>query len=1433
MAVEPQTAAAPPDDAEWRALLEVERQALRQRRRAVLGFDAAGNFDELELPRVGLALSGGGVRSATFALGLLRGLAQSRNAAHPGIADPSRRSLVTDSLLGRLDYLSSVSGGGYVAGMYGRLVSTFGLRTAQQRMADSESPVLDWLRRNGRYLTPAGSRDIGIAVVTFLRALLAIHAEFMFACMLLGLVVIAPHLWQHSLQVLKPLGWEPWLTPWWALATGGWLLLAPGMISGYWAARDGDAKPGAAAGGGWRTISLRDAALLVLAALVSMLVLDSLHASGALDIAEHALTWPTSAALALVSLVLGHALVQVWLAANREPRSLAVARLRNWLTRALRAVTTTAVALAALGVLDRLSWWVLEELQGGNDWLWGGVGFGGLAVLVLRALMQPLQQMAAESGARNRALLPRLLNLASLVGILALVLVWLVLLQWFVFAPDTFDTFVGVPAWMRAALVATGWLLWVLLTAGNAQMANTSSLHSFYRARLTRAYLAVGNRRRGLDDRTQRRADVTEVVEGDDTALAHHHPETVGGPIHLVNTCLNQTRDDASGLYNADRKGTAVTATWRGLEVGADKFIPADPAVDAGTLGRWVAVSGAAASPGAGSYTSRGLALLVYFLGVRLGHWVKAPEPTPALRWLSAAAWRFMPKPLMLASEASATFFGVDRPWWYLSDGGHFENTGVYALLKRELDFIILSDASCDADYAFGDLENLVRKARIDFGAEIDFYTREEAHSLFSLAGAELTVVSPEDMPDNHSCRGVMLARIRYRERPGPARADGSPGLPMRPEGTLLVVKPNLHDELDVDLLAYAQKHPSFPHESTGDQSFDEAQWESYHRLGEDFGRAMHDAWLSQLPGWRKPARHGMKVAARLRSAADQNTTAHPSAEPLWRRSARATALGTTLGLGASGTLLLSMWQVQDQLQRRQTEEQAEVRQMFTEASRGLQDFDGACPKLPDHVVTQTLRLLDLRGTPTLRPLEQGGVVRLADHLERECRKPAGAGAACEAAHERLHNDLCVAVVQQEEQGSALDYWRPGISPDDQLREAEQTLRHLAALWRREPRRDAAVGNGRSEAVTVVRRAEPVEQIEAAPAAAAPPPEASGSAVAARAPDPLEQMAAGMFAANAGVAEPAANATAAAVTAPQSQVAREAGALLAKACQGDSGATRLFVLVYDDETQSLATRWRQSLIDLQMPTGLRIPPVRNVTRNAELHQQRRPVPWPKPTLVMHDVSSRECAVALKRLLTPRLTTPPQGADDDGVWIRDLPEAQPNRRPGVIEFWWPTGSLGHAEASGGAAELIARFEGAVLAPYTDGAGRSAIGIGHVLSAAERASGMLLLAGEKVPFADGITATQARLLLEADLAPLRDGLAKIVAVDLRRNQREALVSLAFNIGLGTLQRSQLLTRLNEGDYDAVPAEMMRWTRVAGSPVPDLVKRREAEIALWNKP
>ena len=92
--------------------------------------------------------------------------------------------------------------------MLGRLVGAVGIERAQAVARAGAIAVLDWLRRNGRYLTPAGSRDIGIAIATFLRAVVAIHGEFMFAVLPLALLVIAPHLLQHRWQWLEPLGWE-------------------------------------------------------------------------------------------------------------------------------------------------------------------------------------------------------------------------------------------------------------------------------------------------------------------------------------------------------------------------------------------------------------------------------------------------------------------------------------------------------------------------------------------------------------------------------------------------------------------------------------------------------------------------------------------------------------------------------------------------------------------------------------------------------------------------------------------------------------------------------------------------------------------------------------------------------------------------------------------------------------------------------------------------------------------------------------------------------------------------------------------------------------------------------------------------------------------------------------------------------------------------
>jgi lysozyme len=142
--------------------------------------------------------------------------------------------------------------------------------------------------------------------------------------------------------------------------------------------------------------------------------------------------------------------------------------------------------------------------------------------------------------------------------------------------------------------------------------------------------------------------------------------------------------------------------------------------------------------------------------------------------------------------------------------------------------------------------------------------------------------------------------------------------------------------------------------------------------------------------------------------------------------------------------------------------------------------------------------------------------------------------------------------------------------------------------------------------------------------------------------------------------------------------------------------------------------------------------------------------------------------------------------------------------------------------------IALFEGTVLTVYHDQAGVPTIGTGHALTADDKASHR---------FDHGITAEQAKDLLAKDVADAEAAVTRMVKVGLSQEQFDALVSWTFNLGSGALQNSKLLVRLNQGDYDAVPGEMLRWCKrkdpKTGLLVEDagLLARRRAEGAIWE--
>ena len=144
-----------------------------------------------------------------------------------------------------------------------------------------------------------------------------------------------------------------------------------------------------------------------------------------------------------------------------------------------------------------------------------------------------------------------------------------------------------------------------------------------------------------------------------------------------------------------------------------------------------------------------------------------------------------------------------------LSDGGHFENLGLYEMVLRRYHFIVVSDAGQDPECSFADLGEAVGKIRIDFGIPIEFDTM----TIYPRSAID-TLQIP-----GHNCA---MGRIRY------SGIDGADA----PDGIIVYIKPACYGDEPRDIYQYFKRNPLFPHESTADQFFSESQFESYRMLG-------------------------------------------------------------------------------------------------------------------------------------------------------------------------------------------------------------------------------------------------------------------------------------------------------------------------------------------------------------------------------------------------------------------------------------------------------------------------------------------------------------------------------------------------------------------------------------------------------------------------
>jgi hypothetical protein len=389
----------------------------------------------------------------------------------------------------------------------------------------------------------------------------------------------------------------------------------------------------------------------------------------------------------------------------------------------------------------------------------------------------------------------------------------------------------------------------VLVSCGAAFFVNINrfSLYDLYRMRLTREFLGASNRNR-------RPEFWTGFDETDDIPLAALWPpqDNEKRLYPVINAALNMAATKRVEWQERKAVGFVFTPLFCGSGATPDLgFRETKDYANGIRLGWAMSVSGAAMSPNSGYSTMPSLALLMTLFNLRLGVWSgnpgRAGDKTYRLRGPRNAL-----RPL--CSEAFARTNDQSK-YVYLSDGGHFDNLGLYQMLRRRCRFIVVSDATADPDYVYADLGSVVRKAAIDFGIRITFkhldIVRRGETAVKGAYSAFATIEYPEVHSSGRRRRGYLLYIKSY--------CGG------------------LNEPADVR--AYWGANPGFPHDSTMNQFFGEAQFESYRALGNftimELARQARFAGTSQATNRRCLAqffRGALKGLIKSREARDGST---------------------------------------------------------------------------------------------------------------------------------------------------------------------------------------------------------------------------------------------------------------------------------------------------------------------------------------------------------------------------------------------------------------------------------------------------------------------------------------------------------------------------------------------------------------------------------
>lgn len=319
---------------------------------------------------------------------------------------------------------------------------------------------------------------------------------------------------------------------------------------------------------------------------------------------------------------------------------------------------------------------------------------------------------------------------------------------------------------------------------------NEFSMHAMYRNRLVRCYLGASRTSRephpftGLDPRD-------DLLMQDITRAKGRRP--YDGPLPIFNTTLNVSSSERLDWQQRKARSFPFTPLGFGFREKNVAFSNAENDMPV-KLGTVMATSGAAVSPNMGFHTSPAVAFLLTLFNVRLGQWFFNPARIEKGDRIPRLSLFYLYYELFGLTKESSRYV-------YLSDGGHFENLGLYELIRRECEYIVVSDASEDGRYLFGDLGGAIEKCRVDFGVEIT-----------DLKTEKVRLQGETGLSSAHWMQG----KIHYRNK----------------TGVIVYLKPSLTGDEPLDVSGYKATHGAFPHQSTGDQWFDEAQFEAYRALG-------------------------------------------------------------------------------------------------------------------------------------------------------------------------------------------------------------------------------------------------------------------------------------------------------------------------------------------------------------------------------------------------------------------------------------------------------------------------------------------------------------------------------------------------------------------------------------------------------------------------